>query len=255
VVGWDHQSPLAVTVVLQVENVAKVRSETGLGDNDEISWAVGWRCAKTNLRAISAPHSIDQGINRTTIDFQPSLIGGSIRLQPMVLIAGTPEAAPPSPQNAASLLWSDSCTIEVEGDGDRFPVAAADFQETGHPTMAPWIVEWRHRDLYRAADDALVTVLNSAHANFEHLRSSAENVNSHQRLLAADIARQLVNAALNHEELDELAGWEAWTLGGTLSAVVQRCFPNATIGEVRELQSFEPGRFEAQLLHALEFAQ
>lgn len=252
--GWTYQSATTVEVVLRVDSVDGLRAQIGLGVEDQLVWVVRWRCKKTAIRGCSKLAPLLEGpFNRLKLDLDPARLGGRLEVEPAVLLAKDSSSPLPSPQQAGSILWSDRRNVDLEGSGDRFSLAATDFKAAGYPVMSPWLLDWRNRDLHSSASDAMVVILNTGHRAFDELQAATDKDNFHQKLLVADIERQLVDGALSHDDdLDGVDEWPIGSLGSALRAALTRAFPDSMVGDIRRMRSESPGRFHADVMHSVE---
>jgi hypothetical protein len=152
---------------------------------------------------------------------------------------------------AGSILWSDRHEIRLQGDSPLFPISVIDFERAVFPAGAGWHLEIGG-DLTAPLHASLRLYLNSAHSVVVAAFANAGNPRPEDtmvtRAVFTDVARLMVEHALNQEDLRATTQWDENSLGFALQNLLQRFFPHGDdLSATRAHRIEHPSDFSTEL--------
>jgi hypothetical protein len=249
---WDYFTQVRVSRKLKVD-VAALLADCALSADARLGAVIQWQCSWTGLRGSS--RVIDIGGPRVEVDLvlEGERLGGSLRLDSRVILThpGSSEA-PLAPQRSGSVLWSDGVTVTLEGETARFPIQVVDFERAGIPggTEGAWFLQWSPPDLEAPTLGSLRLLVNRANPLVARLVAEGPVVPELallQSVLRHDIARQLIQGALDNPEFDRSADYGADALGTALQGLIDSTFGADSLESLRGLRRTSPQDFEVRL--------
>jgi hypothetical protein len=250
VAAWDYLAELALSAVLEVDANA-VRAACHLGEASELRVVVTATSSTTKMRGPVALAPVVPGPIPLDVRMLGHELGGRLALDTLVVACDVQRTDALSPRAKGSILWRDRRTTWLEGESARFPTEVADLG--GAPFFTPgalWYLDVRSDDLDASALGGVRLVLNENHPTMARVLAgdASPEANATLSALRWDVARQLVDAALDSNEFVERGGvFEEETLGSMLSAVLALHWPGESPRALRQLRRTEPARFEREL--------
>lgn len=248
---WDYSIDVKVQIELDID-LPGVLADCALGQGTNVSGLICWSSSATRLRGAGSRITVGHGRNVLSIDIPGHQLGGDLQLDARLVLGPTIQAESElAPQRVGNTLWSTTHRISLEGSGARFPTLPISFAATGIAGGRPalWCLSAATDDLGAAASSALQLMLNTDHEAVVELvqHGSAEQGRQFMEFMRFDVARQLVFAALEHEELDIAARYEAGTVGDVLVSLVNSLLPNRPLAQLRADARSNRGDLEAEI--------
>jgi hypothetical protein len=248
---WDYSVDLRVQVELDID-LSGVLADCSLGASTDLLGIVCWTSSATRLRGAGGRSVIRQGRNIFSIDIPGERLGGELQLEARIVLGPTIEAyGELAPQKVGNTLWSITRRVTLEGSGARFPTLPVSFAATGFAGGRPalWCLLAETEDLNAAASSSLRLMLNTDHEAVLELVQQGPTDQGRQfmEFMRFDVARQLVLAALEHEELDIVAKYEPGSVGEVLAGLVNKLFPHRPVAQLRADAKTSRGDLEAEI--------
>jgi hypothetical protein len=187
------------------------------------------------------------------VELRGEELGGLLEFETcLVLQAASRSRGRLAPYRVGSILWMEAYTVLLEGEAARFPVELVEFSRAGIQggADAGWVLHWYPDDLDAAALGTVRLFLNAEHA----LITRAAGGDRADPLVAAvtsaiyfDVARTLVNGALDHEQFDDDGSWPNGSLGFVLQQLLHTLFPSRSIASLRSQRELAGTEFDAML--------
>ena len=246
---WHYDVSLLVVHGVHVK-LDELRTGCRLDSNDELRVVLTWQSSSTRLQGSSDPTLVEDGGNVLDLHIPGEESGGELTLRTEISVrpSMTRDADPLLPRRPGSLLWSDSHRLLLEGDAYRFPTEAVNFETVGlaRPKSA-WLVEVDTTDLDAPALDRIRLILNTEHDVYSRLQEpDTPGAALTRQFLAYDVARQLVAAALECDELTD-DDYERASVGHVLRQRLQNYFGDVDLLRLHRLWRQNPRLVEAQL--------
>ncbi|MFJ8812864.1 hypothetical protein [Amycolatopsis thermoflava] len=255
---WDYQMNLHLRRVLQVDP-GRAKSEAGLPDDAVLTLAAVWTATGSSLRGPGARVQLG-GLEEVEIDLEVHLngsdLGGLLLLDTaLVLAEACVDGGPAAPRRAGSVLWSDRCSLRLQGDAPQFPMAVVDFAKTSFPDGAAWHLQIGS-NLDAATMGSLLLLINEKNSVTATAFENAVKPRPVDRVVLAavyaDAARIMIEHALRHEEFVDDAHFGEDTLGATLVALFHQLFPGSSINDARLRLNRSPSLFTSDLQAAVK---
>lgn len=252
---WDYATPIDVAFRCFVDLSALLDSVSlgslGLGRGSVLHLVLKWHSTNTGLRGAGEPQVVEEGPAEAQLQLGGDSLGGVLLLEAAIILSsasgGHGQLAPTRP---GSILWSKSKSLNLEGEGTRFPVQLVSFESAGlRGPNAAWCLRWDSTDYDQAAGACLRVLLNRDHPKAEAAAQEPddrENAGTMQ-VLRWDIARQMIAGALDDEAGFETLDWPEGSLGAALAARIRTVFPDLSLDECRALRRTGPEDFETSL--------
>ncbi|MEU5258437.1 hypothetical protein [Amycolatopsis sp. NPDC021455] len=254
---WDYRMDLSLRQTVTVD-VGLVRQATGLSPTAKLTLAMIWTASGSGLKAagdrIPLPASGIANVDLTAV-LPGNQLGGVLGLETTLVLAEfADDGGLASPRRAGSILWTSKYETRLQGDAPLFPIAVVDFAKTQYPEDAGWHVEIGG-DLETATMGALLLLVNERkRVLVDAMRNAAKPRPVDRVVLSsvhADVARTLVEHALNDQDFSLEVDFGEETIGSTLQALVGRFFPGQSLTHLRRQQAQSPTSFATDLQHAV----
>lgn len=243
--GWDYSTNLAVAVQLDVELLG-ILADCGIGGRSRLGGLISWRAEKTSLRGSSTVEVLGSGINTLGLDLLGAELGGRLELEARVVLLDPDGGGELSPRLVGSILWSEKRSIRLEGVADRFPIELRDFTKAGlRGAGGAWVLHWDCRDPEWSASACLRLWINSQHPVADVLTCDSPDPNV-MSLLRHDLTRQLVEEAIENEELTD-SEWPPGSLGAALLERLRGVFPGLSLEDCRSMRRDRREDFESSI--------
>jgi hypothetical protein len=254
---WDYQTPLRLRRTIDLDLDA-ISAATRLPDDARLHLAVVWSSSGAGLREPATTLPVGTSGRHTAqieVDLPGERLGGTITLRTLLVVAEPGSVKDPlAPRRGGSVLWSDETRVRLQGDAPQFPIAIVDFTRTSFPDNAAWHVDLGQR-LEAATMGTLLLYLNErSKAVVQAFKNAASPGKSDRLVLSAvyaDVARIMIESALNNPDFDDSATFEDESLGRTLQNLVWSVFPGRTIADLRQLRDHSPNQLATQIQAAV----
>ncbi|WP_236245045.1 hypothetical protein [Streptomyces sp. CC210A] len=255
---WDYRTDLRLRRTVRVD-LDRVRSESGLPDKTVLMLSVVWTATGSSLSGPAQHRRLSgSGSTSTEIDFRlPGTdLGGLVLLDTaLVLAERRDDARPSTPRRAGSVLWRDRESLRLQGDAPQFPMAVIDFARTSFPNGAAWHLQISG-SLESATMGSILLLVNEQNTVTATSFENAHRPRPVDRIVLsavyADVARLMIEHALDNEEFGEYAAFPDGSLGATLSSLLDRLFPGQTITDLRLRRRQSPALFASDLQAAVK---
>ncbi len=262
---WDPVTELHFTRAVTVDADA-IREHCRLGPDSSFTLIASWR-APTRTRLGEAGEPVElatlDGLLQTpvAVSVPGQQAGGRLDLTTRVVLrsAGT-DITPISPRRPGTILWTETQRIALEGGAARFPTTAADFTALARvPDGAAWFIDWDPQDLEAPVLGGLRLLLNSTHPRIiSAVRTASDDPAAPivRSMIACDVARHLVRAALDNETfVCNADGYSDDTVGRLLTDLLTMVWPGVPVPALRARVLQDPARIDADVQAALGVAE
>jgi hypothetical protein len=253
---WDYRMNLALRRSLTVDLDA-VNTDTGLPVDSRYVVTVVWTATGSGLKSAAQHVSlVGTGERRVSldIDLPGTQLGGVLTLDTSLALAEASDSGGASPRRAGSVLWTDRCTIRLQGDAPQFPIAIVDFSKTQFPHSAGWYTQISG-DLGTATMGALLLLINERkRAVVEAFENAAKPRPIDQVLLSAvyaDVARTMIEHALRETDFALEADYPEESMGANLQGLIGSLFPAMSLDHLCRRLEQTPSLFATELQDAV----
>jgi hypothetical protein len=251
--GWDYNTELNLTREMQTD-VAKVRREANLPAAASLSLSVSAFSTSTWIRKHVFRRALTADVEDVTIEvvLPGEDLGGNLHLHTSIVLSAESDVVEAFVAHlAGSTLWSDRHEIRLQGDAPLFPISVIDFERAAFPAGAGWHLEIA-ADLAAPLHGSLRLYLNSTHSAVVAAFANAGNPRPEDtmvtRAVFTDVARLMVEHALNQDELRSTTEWDENSLGFALQNLLQRYFPyGEDLSAIRAHRIEHPSDFSTEL--------
>lgn len=253
---WDCMSQLRFTAEVRL-NLTSTYSNTHQGKSAQFAMVVSAASNTTRMRGPIWSADLPQDeLPRLSIDTELSgyELGGRLDLLTTLILTN------PDPTDAigasvqGAILWQNRHPVALEGDATRFPTESADLSQAPYNCpRAGWRLETDADDLDAIAAATVRLLVNHSHPVMKTVLEGVDSpeATAAMRAMRWDVARQLVDVALDSDEFIERYGsFEEDTLGWTLTNVLRAHFPGETASSLRAMRHLSPAEFESKLQDA-----
>lgn len=162
-----------------------------------------------------------------------------------------------SPKQRGARLWQSRKDLLIEDGGDsRFPIELASFSESFKGRLeqyAPWLVEWNPTTLDADFSGNVRLYVNSDNGNITKRFVDGDPLTL--QAMVADVMTQIIEAALECEGEAELDQFEEGSIGYQAKAWMEMSFSNQSLENIRQMQTYKPGKFRASILAIADFGE
>lgn len=246
--NWDYFTDVLITRTVEV-NLPALLVQTGLSGDAEVSAVLLWHSTGTNLRGGFQPVRLTGGIADVVGRLVGAELGGRLNLELRIMLSrrGSADHAL-APRRIGNVVWSDNYQVDLEGFGARFPVLPVDFAKTGVAggRRGAWLLAVSGEDLTASALGNMCLYLNSEHPKIALVLAAPDATSAQQyvAMIRYDVARQLLQYALQHQDFNLENDYDLDSVGHVLQQIVAQ-FPHP-IDELRARLAEEPGDLEAE---------
>lgn len=258
---WDYQTNLRLRRRMSIDIVA-CRRATNLADHVPLAVSVRWSAVPSLLRGSANWLPLQDDVHDYTIDVDipGERLGGVVRIETMVVLAGPGEAGPARAHLVGSSLWNDATEIRLQGNSPLFPIALVPFSQSSLPSNAGWFLELG-ADLHATALGAIQLLVNQDHRVVATAIGRAGSPTDADRVvlsaLRSDVARTMLERALGDEAFEMTETFERDTLGSILQGLLRTHLSTYVVDddltEIRRIRSNDPPRFAAVVQAATRF--
>lgn len=222
---WDYHADLDVVHEIDVDR-DELLTASGLDEESTIGAALTWTCTGTGLRGTGDIVVVHGGPVELRLHLPGPDMGGTLTLRAdLLLLDRGPRSLGTAPRRRYSRLWSEEYRLQLEGSGSRLPVMAVSFREHGiaFGKRALWYLDLDGSDLHAPVTGRITLYVNTDHPAAETLLEAEQASwdSDIVEFLLHDIARAMVNAALDSNSFDLAAKYDAGTVGAALQGMVQ----------------------------------
>lgn len=252
-VGWDYNTVMSLRRAVAIDG-ARARSGCGLGPDAELALSVRWSASTSMLRGRAWQRTVPDtnGLELdVSFDLPGTELGGSLDLEMILTVqdaGGSSSRA--APRRPGSIIWSDHTSINLEGDGVRFPLAVGNFADLLYPADTAWHLEIGS-DLDAAALGTILLIVNEDRTAVVNALTSASTPSPEQAVilsfLSADIVRNLVEHAVTDEDFATTDEHPAGSLGAVLAAVLRTRLPDMDLESLRREHTGNPALFASRM--------
>ncbi|WP_229818970.1 hypothetical protein [Streptomyces lateritius] len=255
---WDYNTDLTLRRTVHVD-LDRARAQSGLPGNALLMLSTVWTATGSNLSGPAQHLRLSEGgVQDIEIGFRLSGadLGGLLLLDTaLVLAARRSDARPSSPRRAGSVLWSDRESLRLQGDAPQFPMAVIDFARTSFPEGAAWHLQISG-ELDNATMGSLLLLVNEQNKVTAVAFENAHRPRPVDRIVLsavyADVARSMIEHALDNQDFAEDSDFPDGSLGATLLSLFDQLFPGQTITDVRLRRRQSSALFASDLQAAVK---
>jgi hypothetical protein len=249
--AWDYHTKLRFRRQLQVD-VESVQQESGIGADGQFGIVVSAFSTTTWLRS-EVFHDLLKGAE-AHVDVQFEIggeeLGGDLRLRTALVLHRNEPIAAFTAHIPGSVLWDDLHVVRLQGDAPLFPISVVDFDRAGFASNAGWYLRVGS-DLSAPLHASIRLYLNANNgqvvAAFQNAAAPRPEDHVLLRAVKADVARVMVEHALNEEELRDEGEWDSESLGRALRGLLIRYYGGEDLTQVNERRVSHPSDFSAEL--------
>ncbi|MGC5163018.1 hypothetical protein ACLQ3J_09875 [Rhodococcus sp. DT1] len=254
---WDYNTNLSLSRRIHVD-VGSLTEEVALPIGTDYAISVVWSASGSSQRAQAYREVINgEGAIEVAVEFVlvGADLGGTVELETSLTLAEDLDNAPDfAPRLGGSLLWVDTKTLRLQGEAPQFPIAVVDFAATDFPEGAGWYLQIG-RNLEAAAMGALLLCINEATPGAANAFKNAGNPQMVDAAIVsavyADVARTMIEYALANPEFDDYLEFPDDSLGAILQSLVQKCFPDSSLDDLRKQRENSPAWFSSAIQGAV----
>lgn len=242
--GWDYASEETVGITATI-HVEQLLHSSGVQRPDWLEFVVRADCPSVQQRFIAKfPLGLEGEPTDLTIELPPGQLAVDVRLSAHIVLAKTVarSADRTAYQRGARIASSDSFTLQLEGDGTRFPTESAAFSLLGLEE-APWTLMTTYEGLDDAFMGGVRLLINTEH-RLGQLVLQQEHPAGLDRLLFGDVFRMMVADVATRNDLSEIHELADGSIGAVLAEVTDR-FLQRSLLAAAELYRHSPVEFEA----------
>jgi hypothetical protein len=255
--GWDYNTTLALRRELRIE-VGSFIEGARLDPEASLSVVVVAFSTATWIRRRAFACHVPRSTDDIIVEFElPGIeLGGTLRLRTTILLCESgPEERPFVAHLPGSVLWDDLREVRLQGDAPLFPISVVDFERAALPSGAGWHLDVG-RDLNAPLHASIRLYLNASHSRvvsaFVNAGAPTPENQAVLRAVYADVARVMVEHALNQEALLERTEFDPDSLGFALGALLQRFFAGEDLNAARDQRIEHPADFGTELFAKLK---
>lgn len=253
---WDYQAVLEVVGGVSV-NRRRLLDESQLAQSSGLELIMAIKSHHTSVQRTLVRQRVPAQ-DVYSLQIKASIaghdLGGKLDITTYIV------ASDPVPTSAlgatapGSILWSAVHVCHLEGIGSQFPTDSEDFSITrpSHANAA-WFLEIDDSDLQAVFMSSVRLVVNSGNPAMKRMLNgeSTGETSTLRKYLDFDISRQLVNFALQNDEvIDMESDIHDVSLGGVLRNTLSRFWPNTAPDALRLQLKSNPGRIEFDIQHS-----
>ncbi|MFF2494181.1 hypothetical protein [Agromyces sp. NPDC058064] len=182
-------------------------------------------------------------------------LGGRLTIDTQVVVFNPVTVAPFAPASNGSIIWRESHSTYLEGVGSQFPTDSEDFAITRPASAdAAWTLRVDTSDMQALFVSAVRLTLNSGSSAVANMLrgSKAPASMALARFLEVDITRQLVEVALNCDEVaaESVEDSDEETVSAVLRSLLSTIWPGVPYETLRRWRDHDPARIDSQIQHA-----
>ncbi|WP_143008191.1 hypothetical protein [Tessaracoccus oleiagri] len=248
--NWDYSTAITFELQPAVDKDVFLES-TGLDDLDLCEIVAIAECAATGYRHATR-HNLAEMFSSSekvlAIEPSPSTLAQSVRLMAHVVLARNLDRVPNNvaSRRGARLAQSTPITLQLEGDGSRFPTEAVSFRSLGLDE-ALWSLRYDLSQPEEMFTTAVRLFINTDHPRAEQLLDGSHpEATLIKSALETDIVRQLLAGAAEFSDLFIRRDWPEASTGETLESLAESFFGHS-LEELLRRRSLDLIEFERLL--------
>jgi hypothetical protein len=249
--AWDYHTKLRFRRQLQV-NFESIKQESGIGIDGQLGIVVSAFSTMTWLRSEAFHTLLKEDEAQVDVHFEigGEELGGDLRLRTALVLHRNDTSAPFTAHIPGSVLWDDLHVVRLQGDAPLFPISVVDFDRAGFASNAGWYLRFGS-DLDAPLHASIRLYLNANHGPvvtaFQNAAAPRPEDQVLLRAVKADVARVMVEHALNEEDLRDEGEWDTESLGHALRSLLIRYYGGEDLAQVNERRVSHPSDFSAEL--------
>jgi hypothetical protein len=251
--SWDYSTALQLRRSISVDTTTVIQV-CGLPDGTPLAVCAVWHATATGRRGSLAARTVEADLVDLQATLQGTELGGQLHLHTtVVLVEDTVRTDPLAPWRAGTVLWRDSVTVHLEGTAALFPTELSDFAAMGLPAAAGWYLEIAQAEPASATLGALRLFLNEANTGVRRALEAPNGDAVAGTVISAiryDVMRQLIEAALDNEDLVEGSEYPPGTMGASMSTAVRLAFGSDNFAAIRSLRRTVRSEYEVRIQNA-----
>ena len=248
--GWDYATDITVEKSLTADPLPELLEDCGLSSSAKIAAMICWHATGTKTRGVSTPRILTDGELGLRAELPGHELSGNLELRTrIVLVDSGGSVGSITASRRGSTLWEDKRPhrVALEGNLSRFPTTVVDFHNHPHfANDALWALGWDPDDLGRPTLGAICLYLNESHPGHKRLVAPQEGEEL-LNVLRLDVARQMLDGAMENSDFSTDDTHSEDTLGATLAQLQQLVFHGMSTSDVRELRRTRPSTYETTI--------
>ncbi len=247
---WDPAVSIQAETVVKVDTPS-IFDECQLNLDAVLRLAVIWSSKGSGLSGHNTYQDIHFSNHQREIALSIDVQGINLAKQVdlvVVLVLADPGKSPLrfSPKLKGSTLFREAYSLQLEGEGSRFPTEVIDFSETQFADEAGWVLEWNPAELEQSILGDVRLYINSQHGRVKDAVSTTGDIGFDIReTIRFDVARTLIYGALENQHfVDNPEHYEDGSVGAAVFSMLRLYFPQDTLSDLRtriqQPQAFEP---------------
>jgi hypothetical protein len=262
---WDYTTTLSFSREFDVD-LPGLLQDCALPSSAQLAVCVRYSTSRSRLRTLCTQEPLPRsGALEAWVNGAD--LGGVLTMETTVELAE--DVRPPTPfvaHRAGSILWRETTSSPLEGDGGLLPVAPVPFTEHGYlPPSAAWHVSLDSTEWHHAAMGSLLVLLNTDNPGVkEALLGKADEAAAEVLwdTLQVDVVADLVGKAMDDPDFPLSAnddGPRDATLAGLVESLLRGylCEPNETVQQalhrLRDVRSTDPSMYRAFVQDGLRY--
>ena len=255
---WDYAAAVTLRTVVEVDQKL-VREQCRLNVSDvALGAAAAWHSTGTGRRGALPPVILDDSDGAAVIvgRLNSAELGGNLHLTTRVILAAVDPETPShalAPSRVGNILWQTDDKVRLEGTDALFPVELAAFSNVGLPSGAAWQLELDTTNPGASALGRIRLFINTENRGAYEAALAPESTAEAAlttSVMRVDILRQMIERALDCDDIETLDDFGPGTVGRVLATAVWTAFPDHTLEGVRALRQGDRRDFETRIQHA-----
>lgn len=259
--NWDAGSDIQVGAEVMLD-VSGIYADCRLAPDASLRLVLLWQSAGTKLRGCSSSldvsHQVADGVYRLRGHVASTSLAEKVSFAVKLLFI-----APGStrhrliPKWRGSVLWeSAEHTVQLEGEGPRFPTEVIDFSTTSFPQDAGWYLDWDPHELDQSLLGTARLYINSQHQQIAVAVTNPQPDTAGVReAIRLDITQTLIRGVLaNADFVSNPDQYARDTVGAWARATIRTYFTGYSFAQLRAMLE-EPHTFSAYLQDKLRIFQ
>lgn len=249
--AWDYHTKLRFRRQLQVD-LESIKQGSGVDADGQFGIVVSAFSTMTWLRSEVFHALLKEEEAHVDLQFEigGEELGGDLRLRTALVLHRNERIAPFAAHIPGSVLWDDVQVVRLQGDAPLFPISVVDFDRAGFASNAGWYL-LIGSDLSAPLHASIRLYLNANNnpvvTAFQNAAAPRPEDHVVLRAVRADVARIMVEHALNEEDLRDEGEWDTESIGQALRSLLIRYYGGEDLTQVNERRVSHPSDFSAEL--------
>jgi hypothetical protein len=269
--AWDYNTRLDFGRTIEVD-VDGVLQDCGMDEVARLALCVRtWTSASRIRTLLSRRDLASTGVHREsiTVSIDGAGLAGTMMLETTLEMAADRDGGHPfSPHRLGTILWRETISTPLEGDGGLLPIAPTSFAANPRlPSNAAWYVSLDFGDWDAAAMGCLLVLVNTDKDLIEHTLSATDGDQLAATVsgsLAADIVGDVVAKALEDHTFPIDPGerepdGDVLTLAGLVTGLLRSYLRRPGESDVeaferlRRLRESDPSMYRAEVQQGVRY--